>query len=350
LPGALFVHGNSAVTFQRGAATAKGLTGDKDREIMRAVFGQGPKDPVLLGKGVHRQYGVASEGFHVSSIQFAIHYFFENARTLHAFMHNLADCTRLGGYCIGTCYDGERVFEELRKKPEGGGMVLMRDDRKMFELTRRFPQTGFPDDEHSLGYAVDVYQDSINKVFREYLVHPMFLQRIMEDYGFVPLTEPEAAQLGLPRSSDTFDRLFDAMNQDLKRNRQFTPNYGSAPDMTEDEKRISFLNRYFVFKKVRNVNLTKRIPSVHEESASAAAKEAAKATMAEAEGEEEEEAKMKTPHEKTQAKTAVEKEEEEVVIKVPKKPTKGKLPKQRIKIVSGPATESKDETETESKI
>ncbi len=340
-PGALFVQGNSAVTFHRGAPTAKALATDKDREIMRAVFGQGPKDPVLLGKGVHRYYGIASEGFHVSSIQFAIHYFFENARALHAFMHNVADCTRVGGYCIGTCYDGERVFEELKKKPDGGGFVLMRDDRKMFELTRRFPQTGFPDDEHSLGYAIDVYQDSINKVFREYLVHYSFLQRIMEDYGFVPLTDAEAAQLGLPSSSATFDVLFDAMNQDVKRSQKYVPNYGSAPDMSEDEKRISFLNRYFVFKKVRNVNLEQMAKRHgHEESAAAKTTTTTKTRMAEVEEEEEEEAETKLP-EKTQSKTAV--EEEDVVVKAPKQPTKGKLPKQRIKIVSGPAT-------TESKI
>ena len=314
-PGALFVQGNSAVTFHRGAPTAKALATDKDREIMRAVFGQGPKDPVLLGKGVHRYYGIANEGFHVSSIQFAIHYFFENARALHAFMHNVADCTRVGGYCIGTCYDGERVFEELKKKPDGGGFVLMRDDRKMFELTRRFPQTGFPDDEHSLGYAIDVYQDSINKVFREYLVHYTFLQRIMEDYGFVPLTDTEAAQLGLPSSSATFDVLFDAMNQDLKRNRNYVPNFGSAPDMSEDEKRISFLNRYFVFKKVRNVNLEQMAKRHgHDSSQSILAKE-------------------------TEAKVELE-EESEIVIQV-KRPSK--LPKQRIKIVS------KSETEQEAK-
>jgi hypothetical protein len=306
------VQGNSAVTFHRGAPTAKALATDKDREIMRAVFGQGPKDPVLLGKGVHRYYGIASEGFHVSSIQFAIHYFFENARALHAFMHNVADCTRVGGYCIGTCYDGERVFEELKKKPDGGGFVLMRDDRKMFELTRRFPQTGFPDDEHSLGYAIDVYQDSINKVFREYLVHYSFLQRIMEDYGFVPLTDAEAAQLGLPSSSATFDVLFDAMNQDVKRSQKYVPNYGSAPDISEDEKRISFLNRYFVFKKVRNVNL-EQMAKRHGHGGPTSSSQPG--TLTKVTGE---------PEEKV--------EEPEIVIQV-KRPSK--LPKQRIKIVSG---------------
>lgn len=131
-----------------------------------------------------------------------------------------------------------------------------RGDRKMFEITRRFAQTGFPDDELSLGYAIDVYQDSINKTFREYLVNYTYLTRIMEDYGFVPITAEEATQMGLPGPSNTFDRMFDAMLRETER----TPGgrnggYGSSADMTEDEKRISFLNRYFVFKKVRNVNL-----------------------------------------------------------------------------------------------
>jgi hypothetical protein len=51
--------------------------------------------------------------------------------------------------------------------------------KKIYELTKQYSQTGFPD-ENSIGYAIDVYQESINKTFREYLVNYPLLVRMME--------------------------------------------------------------------------------------------------------------------------------------------------------------------------
>jgi hypothetical protein len=57
--------------------------------------------------------------------------------------------------------------------------------KKIYELTKQYSQTGFPDDENSIG-CFDVYQESINKTFREYLVNYPLLVRMMENYGFIP--------------------------------------------------------------------------------------------------------------------------------------------------------------------
>ena len=35
----------------------------------------------------------------------------------------------------------------------------------------------------SLGYAIGVYQESINKTFKEYLVNFNYFVRMMENYG-----------------------------------------------------------------------------------------------------------------------------------------------------------------------
>ena len=69
-----------------------------------------------------------------------------------------------------------------------------------------------------------------------------------------------------------FETLYYEMEQEAKR----SPNikYGDALYMTEEEKTVSFLNRYFVFKKVRNV-ATERVTQLLE-------------TPAESEGEPEE--------------------------------------------------------------
>lgn len=253
MPDALFVNGTSGANIRNGKAFAS----EKDREIARAVFGQGPKDREQLGNGVYKQYGVGHDGFQICSVQFALHYFFENKTSFHEFMRNVSECTKVGGYFIGTCYDGNSVFQLLSQKNKGESITIMEDGVKIYELTKQYSQTGFPEDESGLGYAVDVYQETINKEFREYLVNYTYLVRTMEDYGFVPAEKSVAQKMGLPNSSGKFDELFTNMENELKRNPERASDYRMAMNMSYGEKRISFMNRYFIFKKVRNVNTDK---------------------------------------------------------------------------------------------
>jgi hypothetical protein len=253
IPGALFVNGNSSQNIRSGRA----LISEKDKQISRAVFGQGPKDKGELGEGVYKRYGIGEQGFHVSSCQFAMHYFFESQKTLHDFLRNISECTRVGGYYIGTCYDGQTVFNRLKTKKREESIVIMREDRKIFEIIKQYDQTGFPEDEMSIGYAIDVYQESINKVFREYLVNFNYLIRIMEDYGFSLIPQGEMVALGLPNSTGLFDELFDSMKTEIEKDKRREADYGTAENMSQEEKQISFMNRYFVFRKMRNVNAEK---------------------------------------------------------------------------------------------
>jgi hypothetical protein len=253
MPGALFVHGNSGLNIRNGDAPFS----EKDKQITQAVFGQGPKDKDVLGKGVFKRYGIGESGFHISSCQFALHYFFQSARSMHSFLRNVAECTRIGGYFIGTCYDGETVFNLLKNKTKEEGIAIMREDTKIYEIIKQYDQTGFPDDELSLGYAIDIYQESINKVFREFLVNFRFLTRIMEDYGFILVPQEEARKMGLPNATGLFEELFDSMAQEVARDKRKEDDYGTALSLTREEKRISFMNRYFIFRKVRNVNAEK---------------------------------------------------------------------------------------------
>ena len=253
MPKALFVTGNSSRNIRNGDA----LDTDKDKQIIKAVFGNGPKDISLLGKGVYNQYGVAETGFNVSSCQFAMHYFFENKTTFHSFIRNIAECTKINGYFVGTCYDGKQVFNILENKSKDEGITILKNDRKIYEITKMYDQTGFPDEEMSLGYAINVFQESINKVFREYLVNFDYLIRIMDDYGFVLVTKEEATAMGLPDGTGLFSELYSAMEQEIKQYPARKNDYGKAPYMSPEEKQISFMNRYFAFKKVRSLDVKK---------------------------------------------------------------------------------------------
>ncbi len=250
IPYALFVNGNSAFNIKNGSA----LLNEKAKQITSAVFGNGSKDSDKIGKGVARQYGKGAEGFNISSCQFAIHYFFENPDTLKGFMKNVAECTKQNGYFIGTCYDGRLVFNELKKTKTNESIKIIEDNKKIWEITKSYGADTFDDNSSSIGYRIDVYQESINQVISEYLVNFEYLNRVMSAYGFEIISREEANEFGLPEGSGLFSELFINMLDEITKNKFKAKDYDQAPNMTSIEKKISFLNRYFVYKKVRTVN------------------------------------------------------------------------------------------------
>jgi hypothetical protein len=258
VPYCLFLKGDSGLNIR----TLDAFPGDKtskERLVASAVFGKGPKDPTLLGKGVYNRYGIGEQGFNISSCQFAIHYFFENPRKLHAFIKNVAECTRIQGYFISTGYDGNAVFRLLRHKKEDEGAVFFTEDRmgkkkKICEIIKKYSQDGFQEDETSIGYRIEVFQETIQKTSVEYLVNFQYLVRIMENYGFELISDGEAKQMGLPHSSGLFEELFTAMQTELEKDPRKRSDYKEAQNMSNAEKQISFLNRYCIFRKVASVS------------------------------------------------------------------------------------------------
>jgi hypothetical protein len=253
MPYALFVNGNSAYNIRRGDA----MLNDKAKVITSAVFGYGPKESDKIGKGVARQYGKGDEGFNVSSCQFAVHYFFENPDTLQGFLRNVAECTKLNGYFIGTAYDGKLVFNMLKKTKTGESIKIIEDGKKIWEVTKGYGSDNFDDDSSSIGYRIDVYQESINQNIQEFLINFDYLNRVFEAYGFTIIDRIEAQELGLPEGSGLFSELFNNMLEEIKKNKYKEKEFLNAANMSAFEKKISFLNRYFVYKKIREVNTEK---------------------------------------------------------------------------------------------
>ena len=253
MPGALFVNGDSSFNIKSGAA----MLNDKAIQITKAIFGNGPKDVDVIGKAVARQYGKGEDGFNISSCQFAVHYFLENPNTLQGFMKNISECTKLNGYFIGTCYDGKQVFNLLRKKLQGESIQIIEKGKKVWEIVKGYNSTTMEDNSSCIGYRIDVYQDSINQLITEYLVNFDYLDNVLENYGFKLIDREEALSIGLPEGSGLFSELFMNMMEEVKKNKNKSKDYGEAINMSDYEKKISFLNRYFVYKKIRNVNTDK---------------------------------------------------------------------------------------------
>jgi hypothetical protein len=253
MPGALFVNGDSSFNIKTGAA----MLNDKAIQITKAIFGNGPKDSDILGKAVLKHYGKGEDGFNISSCQFALHYFLENPNTLQGFMKNISECTKLNGYFIGTCYDGKEVFNLLRKKQYGESVQIIEKGKKVWEIIKGYNSAKLEDNSSCIGYRIDVYQDSINQLITEYLVNFDYLDSVLDNYGFKLIDREEALSLGLPEGSGLFSELYMNMIEEVNKNKNKAKDYGEAINMSEYEKKISFLNRYFVYKKIRNVNTDK---------------------------------------------------------------------------------------------
>lgn len=277
IPDAIFIHGDSSKEIRGGQAAIS----ERYRLITRAIFGEGAKDASVLGRGVYNHYGRGADGFDVCSVQFAVHYFFENIVKLHTFLQNVSECTKLGGYFIGTCFDGARIFQALARLESGDEISVLSnsgaiggvgsDPQRMWSVRKKYHQTEFEPDSSSIGYEIEVYQDSINKATREFLVNFDYLTQLLENYGFDLVSPEEAATtlvFPMPDGTATFDGMYHQMELECKKKREETgesavdenwsrqcrQEYGSALYMTPEEKQISFYNRYFIFRKNRNIN------------------------------------------------------------------------------------------------
>ena len=149
-----------------------------------------------------------------------------------------------------------------------------------------YNNTEFNPDESSLGYKIDVYQESINKYFTEYLVNFEYFKNIMISYGFSLLTPEECTNIGMKQSIGSFSLLYNDMLEKIKRRRHLQKKYGEATNMSEQEKDISFLNNYFIFKKTNkvaddNVFNVNTITSVRETKQQKLSREMIKKIMAE---------------------------------------------------------------------
>ena len=178
-----------------------------------------------------------------------------------------------------------------------------------------------------MGYKIDVYQDSINQTLAEYLVNFDFLTSTMDKYGFSLVTREEAKQMGLPEGSGMFSELYNSMMFEIKKDPKKETDYKNAPYMRDYEKDISFLNRFFVYKKISTRNaekltktLLEQLPDEveFEEAGTMLAREAVK------KAEEIVKPKVKKLRDKLKLQEATEALEEQK-IQVPKKPRTKKV-------------------------
>jgi hypothetical protein len=212
----------------------------------------------------------------------------------------------------------------LKGKKQREGIIAMKNGKKIIEITKEYGNDMFEDNITCVGYPINVYQESINKTFREYLVNFDYLTRVLENYGFVLANKEEVESMRLPGSSGTFNELYTQMEREIKRNNSVRQEIGDALKMTPEEKKISFANRYFVYKKVRNVDAEAISLQGLDQTASEEAlekQETAQAIATITKTQKSRKPKIKIAPQATQAPTGVEPSEQSLVQPVEAAPT-----------------------------
>ena len=196
------------------------------REIARSAWGIEKTDqtgPV---------FGIAVDKFQVVTCNFAVHYFFDKEASLKTFVANVAKHVAKGGYFIGTCFDRARIERLLRSVPVGKEASAEKNGRTIWSIARLYNDT-----TTEFGSKITVYIETIGKKNVEYLV------------DFARLTQELSVHNIELHSSGTFDQLFDDLVTSRIRGNKFFDGPDGALKMSDAEKQLSFLNRWFIFKK-----------------------------------------------------------------------------------------------------
>jgi hypothetical protein len=234
VPKAVFVIGNSSKNIVSGEAGANPEESNMLRRIFRKYETDGPVPPYIESV----MSGSFTKGTDVAACMFALHYFFQNKETLDGFLRNLSDIVKIGGYFVGCCFDGNKVFQLLRHLHRGETKTGEVEDVPLWSITKEYDADVFNADESSLGLGINVQFISIGSAQLEYLMSFDYFTQRMKDIGFSLLEASELKELELSASTNTFDVSY----QMADRNRQ---KYNMLPSVKE----YSFLNRWFIFKR-----------------------------------------------------------------------------------------------------
>jgi hypothetical protein len=194
--------------------------------------------------------------FQIISIMFAIHYFFKNKITLDNIINNIDNNLDSGGFFIGCMFDGQEIFKLLEPLAKGDAVAGYKASKMIWKIIKNYGRVDFPDNEESLGVPIQVLISSINTILVEYLVNFQYLKNELAKRGIRECTVEEVRELGLSNdimSGGTSSGTFDLVEKYLGKLSYDDPDINLARkirnEMNEDEKKISFLNRFFIFRK-----------------------------------------------------------------------------------------------------
>ena len=200
--------------------------------------------------------------FHIISIMFALHYFFKNKVGLDNFIENINDNLKPGGFLVGACFDGNAIFKMLEKVQTNDFIAEYSGGKLVWKIIKSYKNSSFTADEQSIGISIKVLIYSINQIIEEYLVSfDYFLQRCKE-IGIEVLSQETMKHMNIPviegskKSIGSFSYVYDYLATIPENSSDFALAKDIHTNLTDVEKKLSFLNSYFILQK-RTVDMDK---------------------------------------------------------------------------------------------
>ena len=234
---------------------SEGCMNNKCDDMLGIIFGKKDKYNKEYENLYKKYNSIAKDGFDVVSSQFSFHYYFKDEKTLRGYLQNLKEVTKKGGYFMGTCYDGMKLFKSFILRDNKN--IQGRDDKDVliYDIVKKYKINNFDYDKEDitnmLGQEITVYMSSIGQYITEYLVNFEFVIDIMKEYDFIPYYPDKASNMN--KAIGNFEEIIDNVDGLLsEREKDIQRAYVYAKNIKKDEKyrTLSGLNNWFVFKKV----------------------------------------------------------------------------------------------------
>ena len=244
------------------------MVGDISENILNGSAFKQPESNnmwIKLWKSGELNTNYTTNGFNVISIMFAIHYLFKSKSTFDNFIQNIDENLQNNGYFIGTCLDGKKLTEKFVEKNIAKNQYLkgIKNGKVIWKIKNNNDSLDLNETDDCLGKSIDVYISSINQEITEYLVNFDYLVKKLKEKNIVLVDKKESLKLlGLPKneanpngiSTATFDiaynEIVDKMQHvKLPYNRKQKLYNNLINKLSDGEKEISFMSRYFIFKK-----------------------------------------------------------------------------------------------------
>jgi len=237
---------------------------ERNKNLINIIFNKKKKVPKSFQKIEEKYNKICENGFNIISSQFTIHYYFKNEMTLRGYLQNLSDNCKVGGYFVGTCYDGDKVFDLLKDKDH----FEMNDEYEntVFSIKKKYDIESFNYEKNNIksmfGQEIEVEMSSIGNPFVEYLVNfDMFID-FMKLYRFKPVS-PELSgiysgifnkeEFNFKGGIGNFGQIIDKLPSLSEKNKLLKTTYVESNEINmkknEKLKILSSLNNWFIFQK-----------------------------------------------------------------------------------------------------
>jgi len=244
-------------------------------------------DMIESNKKLIDTYLSGNKKYDVINCQFTLHYYLSDALSWSNFCKNINDHINDNGYVLVTCFDGKLIYDKLMGKQKMSVSYSDGHGNKniFFEINKVYADNDVSD----IGMPIDLYNSLISNPgtppIREYLVFPDFLIKSFKKNCNLELVE-----------TDTFFNLFNlyknyftlafkeeakllsheiasktnilSIDTSIKRQNEIREFYLALNphhqnmftleqiDITLASFKLSMLNRYYIFKKVTNIDIT----------------------------------------------------------------------------------------------